>query len=73
MAKKETKHSICSFCLAQLPHTEFFIVELPMHRLPNGETKGIYRTPCCEKCIDKKATLEKIIQITEQPKAKNKS
>jgi hypothetical protein len=44
-----------------------------MHILPNGETQGIYRTPCCEKCIDKKSTKERILGITEEPKAKKKS
>jgi len=73
MAKREIKQSICSFCLVQHPHTEFYIVDLPMHRLPNGETQGIYRTPCCEKCIDKKSTKEKILGIVEEPKAKKKS
>jgi hypothetical protein len=73
MAKKEIKQSICSFCLAQHPHNEFYTVELPMHRLPNGETRGVYRTPCCEKCIDKKTTKERIFGISEEPKAKKKS
>lgn len=44
-----------------------------MHRLPNGETRGVYRTPCCDKCIDKKTTKERIFGISEEPKAKKKS
>lgn len=73
MAKREIKQSICSFCLGQHPYPDLYTVELPMHRLPNGETKGIYRTPCCDKCIDKKTTKERILGIVEEPKAKKKS
>jgi len=68
MAKREIKKGICSFCIKDFPYNEMYSVEMPMHTLPDGSTKGIYRTVCCEKCIDKKSTKERILGISQKPK-----
>jgi hypothetical protein len=69
MAKREVKKGICSFCLSEHSYKDLYTVELPMHRLPNGKTQGIYRTPCCKKCIEKKDTKERILGVVEEPKS----
>ena len=47
-----------------------YTVNMPMHRFEDGSTRDVYRTICCEKCIDKKATKERILGIHEEPKEK---
>ncbi len=70
MAKRQIKKGVCSFCLNEYPQKEMYVVSMPMHRLEDGTTHGIYRTICCEKCIDKKNTKERILNIHESPNKK---
>jgi len=72
MAKREVKKGVCSFCTNEYPYKEMYVVNMPMHRIADGTTRDIYRTICCEKCIDKKATKERILGIHETPKTTNK-
>lgn len=72
MAKREVKKGVCSFCTNDYPYKEMYVVNMPMHRLADGTTRDIYRTICCEKCIDKKTTKERILGIHEAPKTTNK-
>jgi hypothetical protein len=70
MAKREIKKGVCSFCINSYPYKEMYTVNMPMHRFEDGSTRDVYRTICCEKCIDKKATKERILGIHEEPKEK---
>lgn len=71
MAKREIKKEVCSFCINSYPYKEMYTVNMPMHRFEDGSTRDVYRTICCEKCIDKKTTKERILGIHEEPKEKN--
>lgn len=64
--KTKTKTTVCSFCLNDIPNKELYVVVLPMHRLPNGEYNGEYRTPCCGKCTKKESG--KYLRVLDSPK-----
>ena len=42
MAKTKSKTTVCSFCLGDFPTKELYVVEMPMHRLPEGGHVGEY-------------------------------
>jgi len=69
MAKRKIRETICSFCIDSFPDNEMYIVVLPMHRMNDGSTRGEYYTPCCEKCIKKESTKERILRIKDEPKS----
>jgi hypothetical protein len=70
MAKREIKKGVCSFCLAESPYKEMYTVRMPMHTFADGSTRDVYQTICCSKCINKKDTKERILEISEEPKSK---
>ena len=67
MAKRKIRTTVCSFCLREYPDKELYTVRLPMHRGEDGTTRGEYRTPCCNKCVDLKETKERILGILLYP------
>ncbi len=66
MAKTKSKTTVCSFCLGDFPTKELYVVEMPMHRLPEGGHVGEYRTPCCTKCLGKEK--DRYLNIHSDPK-----
>ena len=62
---RRSRVTVCSHCIGEFPDKEMYVVERLMHK--GDATKGIYRTPYCEKCLKHEDTY---VKIHKKPKGK---
>ena len=69
MSKKNSKTTICSFCLNDFTKDRIWWVDLKMHR-DDPKCTSLYSTASCEKCKDDPENSWMIVGISEEPKPK---
>lgn len=69
MSKKNSKETICSFCLKEFTKDQIWWVNLKMHR-DDPKCTSFYSTASCEMCKDNKKNSWMIVGVSEEPKPK---